>query len=58
MPYRKNACCGIVLKLERLCDLETLEMSIPSIRIVPELRSRIRKSAEISEDLPLEESEY
>lgn len=58
MPCRKNACCGIVLRHERVCDLETLEMSIPSIRIIPESRSRTRKSVEISEDLPLWKGEH
>jgi hypothetical protein len=55
VPCRKNASCGIVFRRERTCDLETREMSIPSTRIDPLLRSRSLRIVETREDFPLNE---
>lgn len=52
-PRRKNGCWGMVLIRDRTCALETFEMSIPSMKMLPLLGSRIRKSAETREDFPL-----
>jgi hypothetical protein len=54
VPWRKKACCGIVLRRERTCERDTRDMSTPSMCIEPWLRSRSRRIVEISEDLPLQ----
>jgi hypothetical protein len=58
LPWRKNGCWGMMLILDRTWDLETFEMSIPSMRMVPLLSSSIRRSAETRDDLPLSRRQY
>ena len=43
----------MVFRAERMCDLEILEMSMPSIQIVPLLISIVRRRVEMSVDFPL-----
>lgn len=48
----------MMLILDRTWDLETFEMSIPSMQMVPLLSSSIRRSAETRDDLPLIRRQY
>lgn len=52
-PCKKNASCGMVLRRERISDRDTLDISIPSMRIDPLLRSRSLSIVETRDDLPL-----
>lgn len=52
-PAKMNGSCGIVMIRERMISRGMRERSIESIVIVPESRSRIRRSTERSDDLPL-----
>ena len=50
---RKNGSCGMVVILERMYSRGNVEMSMPSIEILPDFRSRRRRRVSVSEDFPL-----